>query len=240
MTPFTWRNCFCDVYAVQHGLVARSYMTEVVRPAIAALEAKVAGLAVSREPWAPFVRRDTEDLTAQTLLAFGLAVQSLWERQLRGYVAGCAEELRLPGVVADARASSWQRVESAFGAARGIALAEFPAYAELRALHLVGNVCRHGDGPSVSRLHALRPGYWACPIRIGIDGEERVVSPSAPAMRLAPDDLCAFTEAIASFWEDVSYIHMESLADKHESVVRRLASLRTTRSWLPSARPLAG
>ena len=43
-----------------------------------------------------FAQADMEDVLKETKMAFSLSIQSIWERQLRGYLRGCAEELR-PG-----------------------------------------------------------------------------------------------------------------------------------------------
>lgn len=237
MTAFTWRNCLADVYGSQHGRMVLVYQDDVVDPAVAVLRDKVAELDRSHEPWAPFARRDAEELLRESLLAFALAIQSLWERQLRNYVRDCAREQRLDaGVEEDALAGNWSRVERAFHAARGIELASFPSYPTLRALHLAANVCRHGDGPSVDRLRALRPDYWPAPAAASRDDQVRSAAPTASLMRLEADHLREFTGAIVRFWEDAEYIYLESLGAKHENVVAKLAELRLHRTWYPQAR----
>jgi hypothetical protein len=66
----------------------------VIAPAIRALEEKIAALGRSDIPGDAFAQADMEDVLKETKMAFGLSIQSIWERQLRGYLRGCAEELR--------------------------------------------------------------------------------------------------------------------------------------------------
>ena len=64
--------------------------------ALATLRTKIEALGLSENPGDVFAQADTEDLLNETKRAFGLSIQSFWERQLRAYLTGCATELR-PG-----------------------------------------------------------------------------------------------------------------------------------------------
>lgn len=236
MTPFTWKNCWADVHVGFHDRTVQAYLTDVIEPAITALDSKIEELDASSEGWAPFAKADMEMLRGETLKAFALALQSLWERQLRDYVSGCAAELKLgEAVLADARASQWQRVERAFLAARGIELSAFPSHRTLAELHLLGNVCRHGDGPSVAKLHALRPDLWPVLSIALVDLTPEPPAAVAGLIQLTPDHLREFGSAIMRFWSDASYIYLESIESKHENVVAELDRLRVSRNWFPQA-----
>ena len=94
MTPFRWKNCYADIASAKHDLTIRSFLDDVILPAIRALETRIEELGRSKAPAACFEQSDMEDVLAETKLAFCLAIQSVWERQLRAYLRGCAEELR--------------------------------------------------------------------------------------------------------------------------------------------------
>lgn len=234
MIPFTWTNCFADVHTAFHGRTVNAYLSDVVEPALAAINAQIAEFAQSREGLAAFAQADAEALRAETLKAFALAIQSLWERQLRSYLEGCAEELKASENVAeDVKASQWARVERAFEAVRGIPLAEFPSYPLLTVLHLLGNVCRHGNGPSVARLHALRSDLFGDLVLTKIDGTREALPPSADQVEIELHHLQAFADAIAGFWEDAHTIYLQSLKSKHDNVHAKLAERRASGAWQP-------
>jgi hypothetical protein len=234
MIPFTWRNCWADVHTAFHGRTVTSYVDDLVEPAIAALDTRIAELGQSGEAWAPFAKADTQTLRSETMKAFALAIQSLWERQLRSYLEGCANELQLAeAVLKEVRANQWERVERAFHSVRGLALSAFPSYPLLAALHLLGNVCRHGNGPSVARLHTLRSDLWGNLDVVTINGTTLSRPPSAELLDVELHHLRSFAAAIGEFWEDAHTIYLQSLGSKHENVDAELARRRAAGAWQP-------
>ena len=165
MKVFRWKNCYADVATSQHGVTVQSFFDDVIVPAIRALEKKIAALGLSDNPGDTFAHADMEDVLQETKMAFGLSIQSIWERQLRGYLRGCAEELRpRDGLAAQVAKGSWEKLCALFLELRGIRFDAFPSFAELEHSHLLGNVCRHGDGPSAVELAKRCPELWrVCP-----------------------------------------------------------------------------
>lgn len=237
MTPFRWQNCYADVAAAKHDLTIQSFLDDVILPAIRRVEARIAELGCSDEPAACFEQSDMEDVLAETKLAFCLAIQSVWERQLRAYLHGCAEALRPgEGIGSKVEKATWPGLCALFRELRGIRLEAFPSFGELDTLHHLGNACRHGDGASAAELTKRCPDWW--PVYTPLPPE---FGPSPPprqtvaAMSVPVERIETFVSAIVGFWEDAAYIYHESIVDKHESLERRLARERLERAWLPTA-----
>lgn len=234
-SPFRWRNCYADVEASQHGRTVANYTSDVIRPAIAALDDKIAHYAASTDPVAMFYKSDVEDVRRETLMAFALALQSIWERQIRKYLVGCAREVTTPLVDHSKVASAnWEKLRLFFRALRDIPMESFPSFAELDILQLLGNACRHGDGPSAVELWRRRPALWPSRIELPFDDTPVETEPQkADRLELSLNDLEGFATAITTFWEDAEYIYNESIERKHESLQSLLAKERATRTWLP-------
>lgn len=178
-----------------------------------------------------------EDVLAETKLAFCLAIQSVWERQLRGYLYGCAEELRPgEGIGAKVERANWPGLCALFRELCGIRIEAFPSFGELDTLHHLGNACRHGDGASVAELTQRCPDWW--PVYTPLPPE---FGPSPPprqtvaAMSVPVERIVIFVGAIVGFWDDAAYIYHESIANKHESLERQLVRERIERAWRPAA-----
>jgi len=136
----------CRCGGIEAGVTVRSFFDDVIAPAIRALEEKIAALGRSDSPGDAFAQADPRDVLKETKMAFGLAIQSIWERQLRSYLRGCAEELAPgEGMVAQVTKGHWARLYELFLELRGIRLDAFPSFAELDTLQLLGNAWRHGD-----------------------------------------------------------------------------------------------
>ena len=165
---FTWKNCMADVYNYRYGAIAKEFLTLVVNPSLDALDAQVTEWKKSDDPVAGFSISDLSELIFKTRMAFCLSIQSLWEQQIRTYLAGCQQELGInPFPVSNRRgANSVQTVywgdelNTVFARLRGIALPSFASFESLDLLMLVGNVCRHGDGISSARLWGVCPDLW--------------------------------------------------------------------------------
>jgi len=235
MTPFRWKNCYADVAAAKHDLTIRSFLDDVILPAIRALEARIEKLGRSGGPAACFEQSDMEEVLAETKLAFCLAIQSVWERQLRAYLHGYAEELRPgEGLGAKVEKANWQGLCALFRELRGIGLDAFPSFPEFDTLHHLGNACRHGEGASAIELTQRCPGWWAAytpmPLEFGplMPPKQTVATMTVPVERIE-----GFVAAIASSWEDATYIYHESLVRTDPILERRLARERVEGVWLP-------
>lgn len=232
---FRWKNCRADVATYRHGRMAHEFLNDVVEPSLEALNAKIDELSRSDDPAADFISADTEELLHATTMAFCLSVQSMWERQIRTYLHDCAKELRPDSPLAKkAMNERWDKIDKLFFQLRGIELSAFDQYAELDLLHLLGNACRHGDGPSAKELWARRPDLWPQRMRSPHPFED-----TAPATREPPsieriiiplDLIRTFVEAIAAFWDETEYIYLESIERKHESVEAKLVKMRQERA----------
>lgn len=236
MTPFVWKNCYADVQAWRHDQTIREFVRDVVKPAIAVLDDKITALSLSDVPAREFIQTDTEDVRRETKLAFALSVQSIWERQFRGYLTGCASELQPEvNLKRKIQRAEWLDLCKLFAELRGIALSQFPSYEALRTLHLLGNACRHGDGPSTIELYERRPELWSSAPRLYEDiiGAPTPGPPPVQLMEIPVSIIEELSEAAASFWEDQGYIYNESIERKHESLEARLATIRPHRTWRP-------
>lgn len=239
MPPFRWKNCFADVQASKHDLTIQYFLDDVVLPSIKVLEDRIAELGESGDAADMFVQADLKDVLCETKLAFGLSIQSIWERQLRGYLRGCAKELLSDEKsILKVEKANWSGLCALFSELRGIRLDAFPSFRELETLHLLGNACRHGDGASAIELAKRCPDLWPAPRKTRFRSQTLKFSPpSVAAMDVPIQRLCTFVAAIVAFWEDAEYIYRESIKRKHPSLEERLSRERVERSWRPQALP---
>lgn len=237
MTPFRWKNCRADVAACKHGITVQSFFDDVIVPAVDGLEEKIAALSHSEDPSDVFARSDMEDILRETKMAFSLSLQSLWERQLRAYLRGCAQELRPgEGMVERVTKGDWAKLCALFLELRGIALEGFPSFTRLDILQLLGNACRHGDGPSAVELWKRCPDLWPTYSSLFFEHQPNDQGPPpAGTMDVSIVRLHEFVAAIVAFWDDAEYIYNESILRKHPSLVSKLEKERAERSWLPRA-----
>jgi hypothetical protein len=239
MPPFRWKNCFADVQASQHDRTIQSFFDDVIGPALATLDRRIVELGRSNDPGDCFAQSDMEDMLRETKLAFALSIQSIWERQLRAYLQGCARELRPDEpLIAKIEKANWEKLCGIFGALRGIGLEQFPAFAVLETLQHLGNACRHGDGASAIKLADLCPDLWppVPPMPLEFNPPSPCPPPVA-AMDIPVRRLAQFVAAIAQFWLDAEYIYNESIEVKHPNLEARLVLERAERHWMPRARP---
>jgi len=237
---FTWTNCRADIYSYRYGTIAKDFLTLVAKPSLDALDNEVQKWNESDDPVSHFMISDLQELTSKTLTAFCLSIQSLWERQIRTYMSGCHEELKTDLSAISKRKGTdvihsvlWgDELNAVFEHLRGIALSSFESYPALDMLQLVGNVCRHGDGPSCRRLWNEHPELWP---EYGFD--ERFDNPSLPlhppladTMRISRELLTSFVEAIDLFWDDIEYIYNESIQRKAPSLEAKLVVEREKRA----------
>jgi len=237
---FTWTNCMADVYTYRYGPIAKDFLTLVVNPSLDALDAQVKHWRESEDPVSGFIISDLNELIYKTRMAFCLSIQSLWEQQIRTYLAGCQQELGInPFPVSNRRgANSVQTVywgdelNTVFERLRDIALPSFASFESLDLLMLVGNVCRHGDGNSSARLWGVRPDLWPVyhdPDNTFLHSTLAGHPPPVQSMQIPREMLEDFVEKICLFWEDTNYIYEESIERKHPSLEARLVVRRAER-----------
>lgn len=234
MTQFRWRNSYADVQTYRHGRTVQAYFHDVVLPALATLQTKIDALDRREHPADAFVQDDLKLVRQETKRAFGLSIQSIWERQLREYLIACAQELSpSEGLAAKIVNCNWAELQRCFGRLRGIELAEFPSFSELDLLHHLGNACRHGGGASAAKLYARARDLWPdiAPLPDGFPPMEGPLAVSL--MDIPVERLQSFVAAVDAFWSDVTYIYNTSIEPKHPSLEAWLAEARQTRTWFP-------
>lgn len=235
-TPFRWRNCHADIGTWRHAQTLELLLSDVILPGLRSLETKIVALGESDDPGDIFFQSDVEEVLKETKLAYALAIQSIWERQFRGYVKGIAHDLR-PDLKLERKLekANWYALIRQFRSLRGIRLEAFPSFPELDILQHLGNACRHGDGDSARILAARCPDLWKIepplPEAFGgpVDIPRTVALIDLPVARLHE-----FVKAIARFWRDAGYIYNESIEGKHETLEKQLERERRERDWLPT------
>jgi hypothetical protein len=208
-------------------------------PALDTLGEKIESLNNGDWPGTVFAHADMTDMLRESKLAFGLAIQSIWERQLRAYLRGCAGELR-PGepIGAKIERANWKELRKCFRDLRDIDLEAFPSFDILDVLQHLGNACRHGDGDSAAELARRCPDLWATmpPMPHMPPGLPPIeLLRTVALMDIPVERLRAFVAGIAEFWRDAEYIYNESIERKDPHLAARLASERAERSWVPQA-----
>jgi hypothetical protein len=167
-------------------------------------------------------------------MAFCLSIQSMWEQQLRACLKRCAQELTTDSSqIARVLTARWEDLDGIFKSLRGIGLRDFLKYAELDLLHLVGNVCRHGDGASLEKLSKSHPELWPPPVSPPViidDSHFPPAPPSVDTLNIPRALLSRFVGAIVSFWEETEYIYNENIERKHPSLEKTLVRQRLERA----------
>ncbi|MGY3585696.1 hypothetical protein ACVIGB_005249 [Bradyrhizobium sp. USDA 4341] len=237
MTPFRWKNCFADIQASKHDITIRSYLDDVIIPALATLDRRIDELGRSTSPGHEFAQADMQAVLRETKMAFALSIQSIWERQIRGYLRGCANELRpRTSMVSKVENANWKDLRRLFHDLRGIAIESFPSFDALDILHHLGNACRHGDGKSTVELSLRYPDLWppVTPLPPEFGPPPSNPQPLA-AMDIPLNRIRRFVDSIAAFWLDAEYIYNESIERKHPGLEARLVRERQERNWVPQA-----
>lgn len=225
----TWINTYADVLSSSHSRTTAEFFDSVVCPAIKKLQQDVETYKASNDPLDAFRQSDTEDLIVESLKAFCLSLNSLWERHLRSLMAGVAREVfEDVDLIKRCQTQRWDQLDDLFEHLRGYKLRDFRAFDDLDTLQLLANICRHGDGPSRKRLSDKCPELWPepNPPMVALMGEVTLD-------RFRIDNLCItlgllrrLSEAIQLFWNQSQYIYLESIERKHESVVKKLDEMR--------------
>jgi hypothetical protein len=234
---FTWNNLQADIYLGLHAHSMWLYLESVVTPALDAIDARYDALSRSDEPTAIFQLGDVNALRRATIEAFALSIQSHWERQLRGFIKGCARELKHSAdYVEKLECAPWAKLLKQFKELRGLPLEVFGSFPDLELLQLLGNACRHGDGKSAKMLYERWPEFWpnwppsppagwSGPLLANVPNH-----PSFSGVSLHRSVLVRLIHAVIWFWEDHSYIYTNSIKPKSSSIEGDLAKMREKRA----------
>lgn len=206
LIPHPWKHGWADAHAARNDLIATEFLELVVQPSMAALADKQREYATSDDPVLyGFAANDQIDLINKAAMAFCLSIQSLWERQLRGYLSECVRSVPIRDVESDIlEKANWGReMNELFKKVRGIDLQSFDSYRMLSYLHLLANGCRHGDGQSARRLFKRHPELWPEWART----KERS---AFHYIQIPVELLAGFVDAIVLFWMDMERLGLES------------------------------
>ncbi len=234
---FTWDNLNADIHLGLHANAVRLYLNSVVTPAMDAIAARHDELSHSDEPAACFMQSDIEGLYRSTVEAFALSIQSIWERQMREFLKGCARELQRSEAFVNLMATDdWAKLVKHFGDLRGLPLHAFDSFADLELLQLLGNACRHGDGKSARLLYDRWPELWpmwppALPdLWEGLPLQNVPTHPPLAQISVPRALLDRLGHAVIWFWEDHNYVYINSINRKHWTVPGRLQEMREQRA----------
>lgn len=214
--------------------MVQQYLSDVVEPALAALNEQIKRWTDSDEGGARFAQADAEELLRATVEAFCLSIQSLWERQLREYLCNSARYLNSGSGQKRIQKANWSELNAIFLELRGVSLEEFDSYEVLDLLQVLGNACRHGDGKASNDLFKRCPELWPdlsnLPLLPGwAEPMEPVAPPSFSSVIIPKEFLIRFITAIAWFWDDTEYIYLQSLERRHPSADARIIAMRRER-----------
>ncbi|MYM92818.1 hypothetical protein [Duganella vulcania] len=217
-----WQNGPGEIVCARFDDQVRQYWRNVAQPALASAdrEVEMALAATETDVSAVFEHADRVDQHQVTALGLGIALQSLWERQLRRYL--CAYVQGDAAMRKKVEMAKWDQLLPLFEQFRGAPLRAFICFPDLDLLSLVGNVCRHGDGKTADLLWRSHPELW--PYSQAHDHPD--AAPPVEHMHLSTSLLSRLADSVTKFWEFVSYLHLENLLSKHPSVERRLPTLR--------------
>lgn len=127
-----------------------------------------------------------------------LAIQAIWETQFRRWLRACASEVHGDDREgANIKRLPIDRLDRHLLDLRGVRLADMPGGAALKELTLVGNVVRHGDGPSAAQLTASAEDIWTTPPTIG---EGTLSEENSDKLMVSDARLKRYADAVQQFW----------------------------------------
>lgn len=235
-----WKPTVADAYANKYGEVARDFLSLVVGPSLAALVKKEVEIATQEDQMrAAFHLHDHRHLISKTSMALCLGIQSLWEQQLRDYLCNCGMHLNpRAGTTNDVRLASWGTstkgsLNQLFADIRGLKLENFQSYQRLDKLQLLGNVCRHGEGPSAVKLRAKHPELWPTAM---LESQQYGISARAfmpvDGMQITVDLLRDLVNAVVLFWLDMRIACTKTLIPENTAMIEEVARLEAMRPAL--------
>ncbi|KXG87580.1 hypothetical protein ATO67_18190 [Agrobacterium bohemicum] len=216
---FTWTNCGADISKYANTRTITDYLKHVIGPAILSIENKIEEYEALGDAYAIFGVSDLQNVKRETLLAFSLGMQSLWERQFRNYLRQSASELK-PNDKKFAERSKgpkWDDLEKLFEELRGVELKRFKSYYALNTLNRLGNAARHGDGYALQHLRKNNPELF--PLANKFSNE-------AP-LEIMQIHLKDFASAICSFWNEMELVRLRSLTARDTRISKAIEDLVT-------------
>jgi hypothetical protein len=209
-----WRNLQADVYVSFHRNLITDFYEQTIVPVFAEWQRQRAKYEADDSALADFLLVDLDALEIESARALCLSLQSLWERQLRQYLAKCEVELKIKNPISTS--TKWKQVRAAFEKYRHIELQQFSSFALLEELHLVGNVFRHGPGSSLKQLKEDHPHLWSADRgdleHLTFQSKHSLETYELPVVSLS--QLHRYTLAVVDFWNDCQYIYNQSLETK--------------------------
>lgn len=172
-------------------------------------------------------------------MALCLGVQSLWEQQLRSYLGNCEIQGNDSALLNKIQSASWDHwkkdhsLKHLFSEIRGLELESLDSYKRLDILQLLGNVCRHGPGPSSLTLIKRYPELWP---KAGTQSKQFGV----PAVAVMPVDGALITDALLRdlvnavqlFWLDMRIACTQALIPSNPAMIEEVARLQALRPAL--------
>ena len=225
--PVAWTQTFADAYAFNNGDMADAFLKSVMRPSMQTLNERLVSLQQnSNHAISTFAAYDHGQLMTHANMSFCLAIHSLWERQIRTYLIGTVQHLRMTKpAVKDIQAATWTETVKYFRSVKGHDLKKFDSYDRLDTLQLLGNTCRHGDGVSSKRLFAKCPELWPEASKSFWVGPV----PSVLFLQIPDAFIAKLVDAIVLFWIDMRILSFEHLAEQIPSLADQLAALKAER-----------
>lgn len=182
----------------------------VVRPAMALLPVHsqlVFGEAPTVEAFLDRAAAQVDNYTANEAgKAFALTIAAVFDRQLSAWARAIVASGALPSPGSNARYEALLDLGATFA---GLDLGNLGLVSDLKELLLVGNVVRHGEGPSCDRLHRQAPHLWAYEPSEYVD----IVTAAPPVserMRIRDSDLARYVRAVGRFWGYADSLPMAS------------------------------
>lgn len=226
-TPVAWTQTFADAYAFNNGDMADAFLKSVMRPSMLTLSERL--ITLQQHPdhaISTFAVYDHDQLMTHANMSFCLAINSLWERQIRNYLIHTAQHLRMQTPTTEIiQGVHWDKLGKIFFAVKGLDLMKFDSYDRLDTLQLLGNTCRHGDGKSSKALFAKCPELWP-------EATKPFWAGSVPSVQFLhiPDAFVAkLVDAIVLFWIDMRILSFEHLVQQIPDLADQLATLKVER-----------
>jgi hypothetical protein len=179
---------------------------------------------------------------------YALAVQSMFERSLRGMLQRAAARIfpkdtqstRNDRIRRAAWSGTGHTLQNLFCTLMEFPLSELDPAGDLDLLQELGSAMRHGDGRAAETIHRWCPELWINWLPPGyvldIDGlptirvpDDAPAHPSIEAISFPRDLLEQMTLSVLWFWRDIEYLRCRSFRSCHPSTVRQLEASREPR-----------
>ena len=211
--PYKWKHSVADAIANRNGTAVEEYLTWVVMPSLAAMEQRRRELVTSDDPNSVFSRHDHVQLIERAYKTFCLAIHSMYEQQLRAYLATSLGAATIGGVtLKKIEKGTWgDELNKLFIKVRGVALDSFDSYPVLTELQMLANACRHGEGDSARKLHSAHPELWPSIKQFCWEDVLSAMPPSFLCVKINLGHLSRYVATISLFWLDMEARAMDSI-----------------------------